>query len=298
MGGRWRFLSLVLLLAPALRAGQDFDRAVARVERRLHARIGVCALRGTAAVSHRGGERFATCSTFKWMLGAAILKTAEEGRLTLEQPVAFGAKDLLPNSPVTGAHLQEGRMTVEALCAATLTASDNAAANLLYPLVGGPAGLQTFVRALGDPATRCDRLEPDLNTNLPGDPRDTSTPEAMARTLRTALEPGALAQASRDRLLAWLRAATTGAHRIRAGVPPAWAVGDKTGTGMRGAVNDVAVLLPPQGAPIYLCVFTDGAGTGTKAHEAAIAEVARLAVLATRADGSLPGRSASIEERR
>jgi len=280
MGGRWQFLGLALLLAPALRAGQDFDRAVARVERRLHGRIGVCALRGTATLSHRSGERFATCSTFKWVLGAAILKNVEEGRLALDQPVAFGAQDLLPHSPVTGAHVQDGRMTVEALCAATLTTSDNTAANLLEPLVGGPAGLQAFARALGDPTTRFDRLEPDLNSNLPGDPRDTSTPEAMARTLRTVLEPGALALASRERLLAWMEAATTGGHRIRAGVPAAWTVGDKTGTGQRGAVNDVAVLLPPGGAPIYLCIFTDGARTSTKAHEAAIAAVARLVVAA------------------
>lgn len=261
-------------------ASAGFDAAIARVESKLKGRIGVFAMRGQAQVSHRASERFAYCSTFKWVLAAAVLKGVEEARLDLGQVVTFNQRDLLPHSPVTSSRVKEGRMDVGALCAATIATSDNAAANLLEPLAGGPSGLQDFVRCLGDTVMRFDRIEPDLNSNLPGDPRDTTSPEAMARLLRTVLETGALSLPSRERLLAWMQATTTGAHRIRAGAPPGWTVGNKTGTGGNGAANDVGVLIPPKGLPVYLCIFTESTQTDDRAREAAIAETTRLVLKA------------------
>ena len=269
---------LGMILNTIIWANPGFETQMARVETRMKGRIGVFATRGPKAVSHRAGERFAYCSTFKWVLGAAVLKGVDEGRLNLGAMVSYSEKDLLPHSPVTGAHLQEGRLGIGELCAATITTSDNAAANLLEPLVGGTSGLQTFVRSLGDQTMRFDRMEPELNSNLPGDPRDTTTPEAMTRLLQRVMETEALSKASRAQLLIWMKAATTGMARIRAGVPKGWIVGDKTGTGSNGALNDVAVIFPPQGDPIYLCVFTDGDRADAKAHDAAIAEAARLAI--------------------
>jgi beta-lactamase class A len=271
---------LGLFLGATAWAAPNVQASLARVEGRLHGRIGLFAMRGSATLGHRADERFAYCSTFKWVLGAAVLKRVEVGGLRLDQMLGFGEKDLLPHSPVTGAHLREGRLSVGELCAATITLSDNTAANLLEAQVGGLSGMQAFVRSLGDGVMRFDRLEPELNRNLPGDPRDTTSPKAMAQLLRTALETEALSKPSRERLLAWMKAATTGQNRIRAGVPQGWVVGDKTGTGERGAANDVAIIFPPQGEPIYLCVFVDSDQANAKAREAAIAEVARL-VLAT-----------------
>lgn len=257
-------------------AAPDLQTSLARIEGKLQGRIGVFAVRGPASLGHRAGERFAYCSTFKWVLGAAVLKQVEEGRLSLDQKEHFGEKDLIVHSPVTGARVREGRMSLGDLCEATITTSDNTAANLLEARLGGPSRLQAFVRSLGDSVMRFDRLEPELNSNLPGDPRDTTTPEAMARLLRTALETEALSKTSRERLLAWMKAVTTGQGRIRAGVPQGWVVGNKTGSGERGAANDVAVIFPPQGAPVYLCVFVDSDRSDAKARDAAIAEVTRL----------------------
>jgi beta-lactamase class A len=227
-------------------------------------------------VSYRGEDRFAYCSTFKWVLGAAILRRVDEGRLRLDQPVHYTEKDLLEPCTLTRAHLQEGQMSVGELCAATITTSDNAAANLLEPLVGGPSGLQSFVRGLGDPTMRFDRLEPELNSNHSGDPRDTTSPKAMTGLLRAALETDALSRRSRTRLLEWMKAVVTGSNRIPAALPRGWILGHKTGTGSLGAANDVAVIFPPAGPPIYLCIFTDGDRANLDRHEAAIAEIARL----------------------
>lgn len=275
-----RIVLLVLVLGSLAWAGAGFDAEMARIESRLNGRIGVFAMRGPTVVSHRAGERFAYCSTFKWVLAAAVLKGVDEARLDLAQVVTFNQRDLLPHSPVTRARLMEGRMDLGTLCAATIGTSDNAAANLLEPLVGGPTGLQDFVRSLGDTVMRFDRIEPELNSNLPGDPRDTTSPEAMARLLKTVMETEALSRTSRDRLLAWMKATTTGAHRIRAGAPPGWTVGNKTGTGGNGAAHDVGVLISPKGPPVYVCIFTESARTGDRAREAAIAKTTRLVLKA------------------
>jgi beta-lactamase class A len=167
-------------------------------------------------------------------------------------------------------------MTLAALCEATVTLSDNTAGNLILKAIGGPAGFTAFARALGDPATRLDRWEPGLNEAKPGDPRDTTTPDAMAATLRRLALEDALAPASRDRLNGWLVANKTGDARLRAGLPKDWRVGDKTGTGHNGTANDVGVIWPPGRKPLVVGVFITGTKAPLAERNAAIAEVARV----------------------
>jgi beta-lactamase class A len=167
-------------------------------------------------------------------------------------------------------------MTVEALAEAAVTVSDHTAANLLLAKIDGPAGFTRFVRAIGDDVTRLDRTEPALNDNDPSDPRDTTSPRAMATTMRRVLCGDVLSAASRERLLGWLRACETGKERLRAGLPAAWTVGDKTGSGQRGAVNDVAIAVPPGRAPILVAAYlSDGHGE-LATLAAAHADVGRL----------------------
>ncbi|HLO66696.1 MAG TPA: serine hydrolase, partial [Holophaga sp.] len=155
------------------------------------------ALRGEARLSHRAGARFAYCSTFKWLLAAAVLEAADAGRLRLDEAVAVRKEDLLLHSPVTEARVGKAPMTLAELCEATVTTSDNAAAHLLEGRIGGLAAMRAFAGRLGDATTRFDRLEPDLNENRSGDPRDTTSPAAMARNLKRVLETDILTPASR-----------------------------------------------------------------------------------------------------
>lgn len=259
-------------------AAPSFEKQLEALEQKLQGRLGLFAVRGKEALTWRADERFAYCSVFKWILAAAVLHATQDKRLSLAQAVPFTEKDLLEPCDFVRAHLAEGRLSVAELCAATTRESDNAAAGLLETLVGGPAGLRAFTELQGDTTTRFDRLEPELNTNLPGDPRDTSTARAMTLLLRQSLESEVLSAASKAQLFAWMKAAQTGLTRIRASVPKAWDAGDKTGTSGNGGVNDVAVLRPPKGPPLYVSVFVDSARNDTKASAAAIAEAARLVI--------------------
>ncbi len=252
--------------------------SLADIESRIGGRVGVFAIdTGTGrTLAHRENERFAMCSTFKWVLAAAILGMADRSETTLGERIPYGKADLLETAPVTTEHVAEGAMTLEALMQAVVTVSDNTAANLLLAKVGGPAGMTRFFRACGDQVTRLDRDEPDMSVNDPGDVRDTTSPQAMAGLMRTLLCGDVLSRPSRERLLAWMQACKTGRERLRAGLPAGWVVGDKTGTGYNGACNDLAIATPPGRAPILIAAYLSDSDADGDKLEGAHAQIARL----------------------
>ncbi|MGC3998752.1 MAG: class A beta-lactamase [Anaeromyxobacter sp.] len=254
--------------------------ALAALEARAHGRLGVAALDTGSGrrIDHRGTEPFPMCSTFKVLLCARVLQRVDHGEERLDRPITFTEADLPEYAPVVRAHLDAGGLSVGALCAATVEVSDNAAANLLLKSIGGPAAVTAFARSLGDERTRLDRVEPDLNSALPGDPRDTTTPDAMLEDLRLLLLGGGLPSSSARQLEAWMAGATTGAGRLRAGVPASWTVAHKTGTGERGTTNDVALLRAPGRAPILVAAYLTGSDLPAAEREAVLAEAARIVV--------------------
>ncbi|HEX2552601.1 MAG TPA: class A beta-lactamase [Microvirga sp.] len=262
-------------------AAEDWADGLGRsfrdIEAGLKGRLGVAVLDTETGRSagHRGGERFPMCSTFKLLAAAAVLARVDAGREDLDRRVRFGADEIMAHSPVTKERVGDG-MTLAELCEATITLSDNAAGNLLLKALGGPAGLTAALRAFGDPVTRLDRWEPGLNEARPGDPRDTTSPDAMAAHLQRLVLGDALSPASRDRLAAWLLGNKTGDARLRAGVPQAWRVGDKTGTGHNGTANDVGVIWPPRRKPLVVSVYITQTKAPLAERNTAIAEVARV----------------------
>ncbi|MFH9615299.1 class A beta-lactamase [Streptomyces pratensis] len=236
-------------------AGPRTERAFAELERKYDARLGVYALDTGSGltVTHRPDERFAYASTCKALLAGAVLdKNSLRG---LNRLVRYSRDDLISNSPITERHVATG-MSLRELCDAAVRYSDNAAANLLFRELGGPRGLQSALRGLGDDVTRCDRYEVALSDAVPGDLRDTSTPRALVDDLRAYVLGSTLPADKRAVLTDWLKRNTTGDHTIRAGTPDGWQVGDKTGTGGYGTRNDIAIVWPPGAAPIALAVLS------------------------------------------
>ncbi|SFK43401.1 class A beta-lactamase [Methylophaga sulfidovorans] len=244
----------------AVDANAAWQDDVAQLETVYGGRIGVSAWNTNDGqqLQYRENERFAMCSTFKLLLVANVLHRIDQKQEKLDRLISYDKSDILDYAPVTSQHLDKGAMTVAALSKATLQLSDNTAANLLLNTLGGPQGLTSYLRTLGDDTTRLDRIEPNLNSNLADDPRDTTTPEAMLFTLKTILLGDALSESSKQRLIHWLIGNQTGDDKIRAGVPSTWLVGDKTGSGANGANNDVAIIWPDAGQPYLLVVYYSG----------------------------------------
>jgi beta-lactamase class A len=225
------------------------------------------------------------CSTFKVILASAILKRSTQIDGLMQQRIKYQQSDLVTYSPITKQHIEDG-MTVDALCAAAIQYSDNTASNLLMKILGGPGAVTTFARSIGDSPKerlrqrqfRLDRWETALNSAIPGDLRDTSTPNAMGLSLQRLAFGDALEPRLQLQLRVWLQGNTTGATRIRAGVPADWQVGDKTGTGDYGTANDIGLLWPPHRAPVVVAIYTTQGEKDAKARNDAIASAARIVV--------------------
>lgn len=261
------------LLTAALPAfAEDRLRAI---EAGTGGRFGVSVVgEGIAPLAWRADERFPLCSTFKVLTTAAVLAGGEP----LDRELTVRESDLLSYAPVSRKAFTErgGRMTLAEVCAASIVWSDNTAANLQLARLGGPAALTRWVRSTGDPITRLDRDEPTLNTALPGDPRDTTAPAAMRETLAKILLGGVLPPEARTQLQGWMVGAQTGSKRLRAGVPPDWIVGDKTGSGDNGTYNVVAILRPPGHPPLIATSYLTRATASAAICDAAHAELGRL----------------------
>lgn len=250
------------------------------------ARLGVCFLdTATGEVSgNRMEEYFALCSTFKLALVSACLREADQGRMNLNEVLAYTEADLLPWAPVTRKNVAKGGLSIAELAQAAQEMSDGAAANLLVRRLGGPAAVTAKIREMGDTVTRLDRYEPDLGLVLSADLRDTTSPLAMAQLVRRITTGDILQRGSRERLLHWMQNTKTGFNRLRAGLPAEWRSGNKTGTGRTEGTtnkcNDIAITFPPGRSPIIIATYFDS-GEYTEQtearHEAVLAEVGRIA---------------------
>ena len=261
-----------------------WNESLASIERTAQGRLGVAMLdTGSGlALGWRQDERFAMASTFKLVLAGWMLALVDQDKERLDAPVHYAAADVVAYSPVSGERAGDGGgLTVGELCSATVSLSDNIAANVLLARHGGPAGFTAFVRSLGDEVTRLDRTEPTLNEAAVGDPRDTTTPLAMLQTLQKLVLGNALSPTSRAWLQRWLVETSTGDKRLRAGVP-GWKVGDKTGTaGDSGTANDIGVLWPQGGgAPVLVTCYLTRSMASPEQRDAAIAQVARAVAAA------------------
>ena len=276
-----------LLAGPALASRKalaqtgagDAQAGFADLERDHGGRLGVCVLDVATGrrLEHRADERFAMCSTFKLLAAAMVLTRVDRGQESLDRRIVYSKESVVSYSPETEKHAGEDGMTLGEICKAGLTLSDNTAANMMLESLGGPANLTEFARSLGDGVTRLDRIETGLNEAKPGDPRDTTSPAAMADDLRKILLGDVLSASSRDQLANWMLANKTGDKRLRAGVPSDWRVGDKTGSGGNAETNDIAVLWPPGRAPIIVTAYFAESPASDEARNTVLAEVGRLA---------------------
>ncbi|WP_305986353.1 class A beta-lactamase [Roseibium sp. MMSF_3544] len=265
-------------LAPAEAA--EFDPApiasvVEDIESRLSARVGVTIIDTESGTtwSHKGDERFPTNSTFKAFLCAALLDADSKGTVDRTQSVIVEESDIVSYSPVTEKLVGGKGLSLEELCGITVTISDNAAANIVMQALGGPPEVTAFLRSIGDDKTRVDRWEPDSNTGIPGDERDTTTPRAAAETLQKLVLEEGLSETARTRFTDWLEGNKVGNKTLRAGLPKTWRIADKTGAGANGSRNNIAVIWPEGRAPLVIAVYITQTTAAFETRNKAIAGI-------------------------
>ena len=265
-----------LLTAPS--ASARHSDAVAALERTYDTTVGLAAwnVRTGERLMHRPRQRFAIASVFKTFAAAAVLRDRDRNGETLDRRVYYPKRDVLEYAPVTSEHVADG-MLVRELCEAAITLSDNTAGNLLLREIGGPPGLTAFFRSLGDDVTRLDRWEEALNSALPDDPRDTTSPYVTASNLHRLLVSHALNHRDRRLLRTWMLANQTSDDRFRAGLPKGWKLADKTASASYGSSNDVGVAWSPSGDPVVIAAFTRQDEADAVTDDALLADIAALA---------------------
>lgn len=269
-------LFIWVLSLPAM-ADKSFLDGVQKIEAGLNARIGVVVLNTQTGASdiYRGSERFPLLSTFKTLACAHLLHLAEQGQVSLDALVPIKRSDLVPYAPVTEKQIGGPGMSPRSLCHATMTTSDNTAANLILRATGGPSALTGFLRTLGDQTTRLDRWEVELNSAIPGDERDTTTPLAMIATLRKLALDDALSTGSRRQLIDWMKGTRVADQLLRSVLPSGWEIADRTGAGENGARAITAIVWPPERPPLVIAIYITETDASFARRNAAIADIGK-----------------------
>lgn len=248
------------------------------LEARHGGRIGLFSRSAGRSIAWRAEERFPYCSTFKLFLAAFVLERVQAGKERLDRRVPVRQEDMLPHAPVTGQAVGSA-LTVQDLLKAAVEVSDNPAANMLIRDMGGLEAFRYWYRSIGDEVTRVDRWEVALNSALPGDERDTTTPEQAVTNLEAVLLGSRLSEEHSALLMQWIVETPTGSGRIKTAAPAGYRLGHKTGTGGNNTCNDIGILWPPLGAPIAIAVFFTGARSGSPEElDAIVAGAARAAL--------------------
>ncbi|MEF2529301.1 class A beta-lactamase [Streptomyces sp. CS62] len=260
-------------VVPALRA----------LEREYGARLGVYAWDTATGrtVAHGADALFPQCSLFKTLAAAAVMQRFDRDGEYLAKRIHYTQADVTRagGGEITrrAENIAAG-LTVAELCSAAIAQSDNTAGNLLLEELGGPAAITSFCRSLGDPVTRLDRWEPELNSAEPWVSTDTTSPRAIARTYARLVLGDALRPRHRELLTGWLLGNTTSKDRLRAGLPADWAVADKTGAGSYAVNNNAGIAWPPGRPPVVIAVLSTKSEATAQREDSLVARAAALAV--------------------
>jgi beta-lactamase class A len=268
----------VALAMSKIRAAGGIQDKLGELETNIGGRLGVAALDMTSdrRIDYRSGNLFPLCSTYKFLLVGAVLAKIDQGKEQLDRIMPLTQADMQDYAPLAKTLLSKGQMTIAEACYGAIVSSDNSAANLLLNSIGGPGALTLYTRTLGDKTTHLDRIEPFLNEAMPGDARDTTSPTAMLNDLGVLLLQNALTPFSRDLLIDLMVKSQTGAAKLRAGLPTAWKVGDKSGMGEHGSTCDVAIAWPPGKQPLLIAAYLTDCAAPLAERNKLFADIARL----------------------
>ncbi|MBD8512861.1 class A beta-lactamase [Photobacterium sp. CAU 1568] len=225
--------------------------------------------------SVHGDKRFHFNSTIKALACANVLAKVDKGQLKLSDSVVVKKSDLVEYSPVTKDYVGKG-FTLKDACNATLTYSDNTAANYTISAVGGPIGLTNFMRSIGDNVMRSDRYEPELTKNIEYDMRDTTTTNAMAASLNKLLLGDVLSLESKSQLKQWMEGNKVADGLLRASLPKGWSIADRSGASDYGVRGIVSMAWSETQHPVIVTMYVRKSGTTLEERDKVISEIGKV----------------------
>lgn len=267
---------------PVSASAEPIMDVIRSVELDLEARVGFYMhdMHNGNVIAYAENDRFPMNSTFKLLACGALLNRVDNGITNLTESVPLRGVEIVDYSPAIQDHIRAGHIEVSFAdtCRMMLSVSDNTAANIVLTELGGPEGLTSFLRSIGDQVTRLDRWETALNEAVPSDPQDTTTPHAIAQSVQDMILGEALSPTSRATLREWLADHRVAGALFRSALPPNWSIDDRTGAGGYGSRSIVAVFYPPDRDPIITSLFITETDADFDTRNAAIALVGNAIV--------------------
>jgi beta-lactamase class A len=223
-------------------------------------------------------------SVFKLPLAVYALHLVEGGKFSLDQPIRFLPSDrILPEtySPLQDKY-PDGDVDVplRELLRLAASLSDNAAADTVLRLAGGPAQVDAYIKSLGVQGFHLQDGEHALHRDVSAQYRNWFEAAGAVQLLRRLSDKSPLTAEHTELLLGWMKDAPTGAHRIKAGLPAGTIVMHKTGTsgvkdGVASATNDIGLITLPDGRRLALAVFLTDCKADEATRDAVIASIAK-----------------------
>ena len=246
----------VLSLISAHTVAKDLTTTLSELEQKIEGQIGVAVIdtQSSTEWSYHGDDRFPMMSTFKTLACTNVLYDVEKNKLNMSQKITVTKAGLINWNPITQ-HFVGGNMSLKSVCGATMLMSDNYAANLALEQVGGPEGVNQFLRSIGDKATRLDHYEPKLNYVEKNAINDTTTPLAMLRTLQKLLLGNVLNSESKEQLKFWMTNNMVSDGLARSVLPENWAIADRSGGGVNNSRTLTAMIWSKERKPIFIGIF-------------------------------------------
>ncbi|MCT9980881.1 class A beta-lactamase [Acinetobacter sp. I-MWF] len=211
-------------------------------------------------ISINGDNRFPLDSTVKALACANILAKVDAKKFNLDYSKTIRQKDIVTYSPIVKDYVNK-KLTIKQACEITTAYSDNAAANFAIELGGGPIGLTSFMRSIGDEVTRSDRYEPDLVINPESDIRDTTSPNAINASMKKLLMGNVLSKNSKVQLKEWMMGNKVADNMLRATLPKGWEIADRTGASDYGIRGLISMVWSETHAPVFISIYVRKADT-------------------------------------
>jgi len=276
-GVRWSsrvlvFISSVLFSLYA--NANPIAQKIEEIERELGARVGVSIYNVSTNElwDYKGNSRFPLMSTFKTLACAKLLADVDRGDQSFDTSVEITEDSLITWSPVTEKHVGE-KFSLKQACSAAMLMSDNTAANIVLDGINGPKALTQFMRAIGDNVTRLDRVEPYLNEAKAGDVRDTTTPNAMVKSLGELLFGSVLSTTDKEQLKQWMMDNKVSDSLLRSVLPQGWLIADRSGAGGFGSRGITAVAWSENKSPLIIGIYLTQTEASFESRNKSIAEI-------------------------
>ena len=293
-------------------------------------------------VGHNADQRLPQQSVSKLWVALTALDLVDRGELDLREAVVIRREDLtLFHQPIRAIVKARGQFvtTYADLLERALTRSDNTANDRLLRRVGGPDAVQSYIdrRHLDDiafgtdertkqstiaglvwrPSYSIERRFYDARDAVPDaqrkaafeaylrDPMDGASAAGIADALAKLARGELLSKSSTERIVGILNQTKSGPRRLKGGVPPAWSIAHKTGTGQvyageQSGYNDVGILFSPEGRAYGVAVLIQRTRASYGARMAMMQAVTKAVVAYDEAlvDGPMPEEAQSISSPR